>query len=504
MNAPAADLAPPPPPPSPPTTDRRSPTDADRAHARWTVAMLVIAGVCVDLVLRSRLDGAAASASVAAAALAIVVGARTVSRQAHAVLVLAVAIGASLSLRSSPWLVPLDVVAAGGLLVAGALLSREGDLRDLDVTRFVQRASRLVVAPFHGPAFVLDRLATLVPAPDDAARERLRGAARGVGLALPVVLVVGLLLASADAVFASFFDVPLDLGRFTSHVAGIVLGAWMASAVVWLAVDRWAPRPVVAPRLGTIEGTVVLAGLVGTYGLFVVAQVVATGAGEAHILATTGLTRAEYARSGFFQLLWAAGLTVGVLLALHAALGRPAERAVRVRIAVLDALAVGLTLVVVGVAIRRLGLYDEAFGLTMLRLYSTIFAWWLGAVLILVGAYVLLPPRRRWLAAAIAASALAVLGVVNVADPERLVVEHNLARLAEGHEIDVDHLVGLSDDAVPALVDGLDRLGPDDRRQVTAILCSRAARREAVAWYGANRARAAADEALDGLCAPGA
>ena len=37
----------------------------------------------------------------------------------------------------------------------------------------------------------------------------------------------------------------------------------------------------------------------------------------------------------------------------------------------------GLTLVVVHAAIVRLGLYEDAFGQTRLRWYSTAFAWWL-------------------------------------------------------------------------------------------------------------------------------
>ena len=40
--------------------------------------------------------------------------------------------------------------------------------------------------------------------------------------------------------------------------------------------------------------------------------------GDGRVQSTTGLTYAEYARSGFFQLLWAAGITLVVLLGIRA------------------------------------------------------------------------------------------------------------------------------------------------------------------------------------------
>jgi hypothetical protein len=168
---------------------------------------------------------------------------------------------------------------------------------------------------------------------------------------------------------------------------------------------------------------------------------------------------------------------------------------------------VGLTLVVVVVAIRRLGLYDEAFGLTMLRLYSTAFAWWLGGVLLLVGLHLVTAPRRRWLAAAIGASALACLAVMNVMNPEQVVVEHNLARASDGDDVDIQYLVGLSDDAVPALLASLDDLPAIEQQKTIDLLCRvelhRAGsdpRATSTEWYGYNRSVANAEAAVRQLC----
>jgi hypothetical protein len=460
---------------------------------------VVIVGVGVDLALRSPVVGLAATTTVVAVVVAVLVCAPVVNRQAVAVLATAVAFAVFLSMRVSPWLVPLDVFAVVGLLVLGATMARGGSLLDLTATSLLDRGGRAVLAIGRAPVLLVDRLTVAVPVPVASSGQLIGGIVRGLGLALPVVLVVGLLLASADAVFASFFSVPVEPGSWFVHGSLIGLGAWMACGVLVLAVDRRPePTSLIGARLGSTEVTVVLGGLVLVYGLFVVAQIVASSAGEAYLLETTGLTRAAYARSGFFQLLWAAGITLVVLLGLNALVGR--EHRGRLRLVVLNALAVGLTVAVVVVAIRRLGLYDEAFGLTMLRLYSTVFAWWLGAVFLLVGGYLVVRPSRHWLTVAVGASALAALFVVNVSNPERIVVEHNVERAVAGEEIDIDYLAGLSDDALPALAAALRRLPVDEKRQARTSICA-VGEDDSTPWYAFNRSVARARDARATLCA---
>ncbi|WP_195210374.1 DUF4153 domain-containing protein [Actinomarinicola tropica] len=475
---------------------------SSRTTARWTLVALLAAGVATDLVLRSRIDGAAGTAGVVAVVGAVLVGGRVANRQARAVLATAALVALVLVVRRSPWLVAVDVVALAGLLLLGTTLARSGSLLDLRLGALLHRGLRVVVGGLEAPALVLDRLAAAVPLTSEPARGRLRVAARGVGLALPVVVVVGALLASADAVFASFFSLPVDPAAWLGHLLLTLAGVWAAAAVLWLALDdRDAPAAPVGPQLGVVEGTIVLGSLVALYSLFVLAQVVAEVGGDSYVLRTTGLTAAEHARSGFFQLLWAAGVTLAVILGIHRAAG-PSARGSRV-LAVLQVAAAVLTVAVVGVAVRRLGLYEDAFGLTILRFVSTVAAWWLGVVMLLTAVYVSRPWRRTWLPAAVGASALIVLVGLNVANPERIVVEHNLARSSDGRHVDVGYLLGLSDDAVPALVDASASAPPEVRGQIAATLCARQRVRNEDPWFAANLAAHRAERSLTDLCGPG-
>jgi len=118
-----------------------------------------------------------------------------------------------------------------------------------------------------------------------------------------------------------------------------------------------------------VEATIVLASVIVLFAGFAVTQVVALVGGGRHVVETAGLTYADYARSGFFQLVAVAAIALAVLLTVDAFTGSPTGRARR-RLVLLSEVVIGLTLVVVVSALRRLDLYESAYGLTMLRLYA--------------------------------------------------------------------------------------------------------------------------------------
>ena len=88
-----------------------------------------------------------------------------------------------------------------------------------------------------------------------------------------------------------------------------------------------------------------------------------------------------------------AALTLVVLLGLRA-LADLDDQPGRWRFLVLATTAVALTLVIVAVALSRLSLYERAFGLTMLRLYSQVFALWIGTVFVMLAVDLAVSVRR--------------------------------------------------------------------------------------------------------------
>src|SRR5204862_978316 len=97
--------------------------------------------------------------------------------------------------------------------------------------------------------------------------------------------------------------------------------------------------------------------------LFVVVQLRYFFGGAALVEETSGLTYAEYARRGFFELMTASGRMLPILLGAEALLHRAAAPQVRV-FRQLAGLLLGLLAVIMASALQRMRLYVSAYGLS--------------------------------------------------------------------------------------------------------------------------------------------
>jgi hypothetical protein len=377
---------------------------------------------------------------------------------------LALALTGLAAVRDADWIVALDLGGAwllGSVAVAGPTITA-------------------AVAPFVR----LREVAALTPRAPRGSAPVLRGAALG-GL---VVVPFGALFWSADAAFA-------ELGRGVPLPAVESLpGRGLAFLVVFAAAAGLAlagRRPVRAPalsvrrRLTLWEWALPLALLDVLFAVFVAVQIAVLFGDHEHVLRTAGLTYAEYARHGFWQLLAAAALTLTVVggAVVFATTPRRAERVVlRLLLGVLCA----LTIIVLISALRRLWLYEEAFGLTRLRLLAEAIAVWLGGLFALLLAAVLVARLRRQLApAALAGTAVALLGF-SLLDPDGLIAERNIERWHNTGRLDLSYLRTLSADAAPEFAS----LPPSLRRQALGPLRSALAVDEPWSSFNLSRRRA--------------
>jgi len=428
----------------------------------------IVVGLVADQALRSGQPGLAASVTFAAGAVALVWFGRLERLESRLLASCAVLFAASFSLRASPWLLWPDLLAALGLLGTAASLATRGSLFDLAVADVAARSFQAFLQLVAGAAFVVRPVLRV--------RGRVSAAfpvVRGVLIAAPVAVLIAGLLASADPVFASFFNLNIDVGQLLLDVLFVLIGSVVAAGLLRLAAAEPFDR-VDGPtwRLGATEALVVLAVLDAVFAAFALAQVLAATGAAAETLRTAGVTYSDYARSGFFQLLWVSGITLALLI-FFSRISSFKERSSRLAFLVLAECAIALTLMVDVVAFRRLSLYEEAYGFTMLRLYSQVFAVWLGVVFLLLAADFLgVGRRRRWFIGATATTAAAVLLVLNVANPEAIVVAFNTDHARVTHKVDSQYLAELSSDATPALLASLASLEAPLRQQVTDAACS--------------------------------
>lgn len=288
----------------------------------------------------------------------------------------------------------------------------------------------------------------------DTSRGRWGPAVRTTAVAAGLLIVFGALFAGADAAFAdllgglipdvSVADGPWRVLLFLLGLVGALAAARTAAAP--LRFDRLSVRP--GRARARWEWALPLIVLDLLFAAFIAVQLAVLFGGYDKVLRETGLTYAEYARQGFWQLLWATLLTLLVIaLALRWAPRAAARDRTLVR-AVLGALCV-LTLVVVASALRRMDLYVDAYGLTRLRVSVAAMELWLGLVIVLImaaGAF-----GVKWLPRAVAASAAAAVLAFGLLSPDGMVAERNVQRYQDTGKIDIGYFQELSADAVPAL-----------------------------------------------------
>ena len=440
-----------------------------RAEATWPmVAAAGLVGLMADQSLRTGTFGLGASLTIALVAVTLILTGLLTTASSRLLAVGAAAFAAWLTLRASPWLLWPDLAASLVLMGLSASFALRGSVLDMGAA---EAAGRAVHAVVHGVAGTL-----FIAKPVASARSRVAMAApiaRGLLIATPIAAVLAILLAAADPIFASFFKLNIDFGRLTSDVLFVLCGCLLAAGLLRLASAEPVER-VDGPswRLGATEGLIVLAVLDAMFAAFAVAQALGATGAATETLRAAGVTYADYARSGFFELLWVAGITAVVIIVFSRITSLRNARSRR-SFTVLAEVGIGLTLLIVFVAFRRLSFYEEVFGFTMLRLYSHIFAVWIALVFLFLAADIAgVHARRRWFAGATVASAAIVLLVLNVANPEAIVVNLDVDHANTAHRIDAEYLSQLSNDAIPTLLTSLSQLEPSLRDQVAQAACS--------------------------------
>lgn len=373
---------------------------------------------------------------------------------------------AAMAWRDAPTLKLLNLLAFALALAAASWQARRSTVL---VGGLFDQGWRLLTMAFHagcGPVALLGGEPIGRPEPAGGWPAKARAVGAGVLLAIPLLVVFGALFMSADAVFHQLVRrlIDVDFSSVIPHVVFTAVCAWVVGGHLrWLLGKSGASDNTPAlPRLtalGGVEINTALALVNALFLAFIGVQVRYLFGGARLVEITPGLTYAEYARRGFFELVAVAALTLWLLLFSDWALGRGSKRAFRVQALAL-VLMVG---VIMFSALRRMRLYQEAFGLTELRLYVTTFMLWLAAVF--VGFVLLvLPGRRELFAFPALGAAFAALAILQALNPHDFIARTNLQRARAGRPFDAEYLATLSADAFPALARALPHLPPEAQR----------------------------------------
>lgn len=283
---------------------------------------------------------------------------------------------------------------------------------------------------------------------------------RGVLIAIPIVICLAALLASADVVFAQKLDefidsfdtgeILEDIGRLILILiyAYLIVGIYLftASHSMYDAEDK----PKYKQILTMTETSIVLTSVAILFGSFVGVQFQYFFGGEVNI-GVEGYTYSEYARRGFGELITVAFISLLIVLGLNALTKRDRKRQKQL-FSGLSIVIVAEVIVILVSSFHRTTLANQWHGYSRLRLYPQIFLIWLGLLFVAIVVLEIFQQERYFTFVAVIASiGFAVsLSLFNV---DATIVEHNVLRATQGKHFNVTHLAMLSTDAIPALVE---------------------------------------------------
>ncbi len=332
-----------------------------------------------------------------------------------------------------------------------------------------------------------------------AMKTKLVAILRGLLLALPVFFIFLGLLVSADLVFADYVREAfqwLDVERLMQILRRLFVvlfaTAFSLGAIVMALREREEnisghKQESATTFLGIIEATVILVLIDLLFGAFVVIQFAYLFGGEANITAA-GYNYSEYARRGFFELTVLAVLSLGFIIGLDRWTKRENASSKRWYNALSTCL-VALMGVILASALKRLLLYEDAYGFTRLRTYTHVAIGWMG-VMFVVFLILLYRERLRRFAPVAALGVLGFTLTLNVLNVDAFIVRQNVKRYVASGDIDIvqetkwndsgtvnldlHYLFALSSDAIPSLVDFVDEAQGEIRTElVSQLACER-------------------------------
>jgi len=469
---------------------------------RTAIAMLsasVALGLAGDYLLRASAPGIGASLWVVAFAAAVVIldrVRRTRDRASVPGLAAAVAFATFVSLRDTPELQAWNVLAVLGCLVLALLAGRRFPVASSALEAYVRPAFRAAISVLTTP---LSALRPAGRASHGGSGDVLRRSLLAVVVTVPLLLVFGSLLVSADPLFERLVRQVFswDIEQAASHFFAVLILSWLAGG--YLIASRMPDPPGAAgspsrPVAGLLEVGIPMGAVAVLFAAFLGVQFRYLFGGAELIRTTVGLSVAEYARRGFFELVAASGLVIPLVIGADWVLRGSEARTLR-RFRLLAATQLVLVGCLMASALGRLRLYYESFGLTTDRVLALAVMMWIGLTLGWAALTVLRGRCERFPIGAILAG-LGILAALNVVNPQAVVARANLERHAAGESLDVTYLGRMTADAVPTILARAAHLPLAERCPLIAELAKRHGPPVRQDWRAWNLSRERARRAL--------
>jgi hypothetical protein len=300
---------------------------------------------------------------------------------------------------------------------------------------------------------------------------------KGVIMALPILIIFGVLFSQADLAFSKFLQgfINITISQttieyfvllFIAFVAALSFLSYIFSSKPVQTIPQ-AKSEIPVPLGRGIEVMVFLSLIATLFIVFIGFQVTYLFGGESNIV-NAGFTYAEYARRGFWELL-AVGV-ISLLLLLASEKYADVEGKKDRRFLIPNLILIAEVVVVIISAFKRLSLYIDAYSMTRLRFYVAAFIILLLVWFILLAIKFIKTRKEQFFTFGVLLSVLAFLVTVNIISPDAFIAKSNMKEYRRTGKIDVSYIGSLSADAMPWKIELYKKLEGTDKTVMQGLL----------------------------------
>ena len=254
---------------------------------------------------------------------------------------------------------------------------------------------------------------------------------------IPIVIIVLLLLSSADSIFKGLFTnilhINLDYVRLDKIVPRIIvfvlLFFYLGSTIFFLTKDYLKEKRIKNEEKEYKPVTINML-LISLNIIYIIFDIIQINSLMLHRVAK-GFNYAEYARSGFFQLMFISFINIIIVL-----LSKKCREENKTKI--MSIVTIVLTLIINVSAFYRMFLYEQAYGYTVLRL---------GVYVILITEAILFIPtivyilnKKTKILNWYLFITIGVYSIINCFSVDRIIAENNIERYKRTGKIDIYYL----------------------------------------------------------------
>jgi len=404
--------------------------------------------------------------------------AKKISVIQYLILISVLLFSAGVFLRASSFLTFFNIIGSLYLLFFFLTLFLNKNISDFRFSKYLICPLSFFLKSFPSASKFIRKYKNAIPENNKVGSKEIRGVIKGVIIAIPFLIIFILLLSSADQVFQAyankFIKIDLDFKLIfralkVLFVSYLFLGIFSKiaksekSEEIKGSSQRLEPTSDVELKNAEnkikenrssnfIESSTVLVLIELLFLFFIIIQFFYLFGGKDYVWGIEEyITYSEYAKKGFYELICVSIISFLLIFVIDEKGKRETLKEKRI-FKILGAILVLEISIIIYSAFTRMSVYVDGYGLTFSRFLVFAFLLWIFFVFLSFLYKMLLEKRREVFFLSVFCLSIIFWVGVNAINPDAFIARKNIARLAQGEELDPFYLSRLSVDAIPETV----------------------------------------------------